>query len=341
MTVTRFPLLLPVLVLGFMVSLFSKFPAEAIDNPDLTIGNYTQVTCRRITYEVSGRKVFACTYRAEITNSGPGGAAIVTATAKSQSSAITVKEGSLSFGNVPAGSTIASLDTFTIRQNSKEPFDALADDGSSILVWNIVWVLAPPPVSELASSGLEKARSGDHLAAIEDYNRAIQQDPRDAYAYSFRSRSLRALGDETGAQADIERVLQLRIEEWDGLLMTNPNDPDAYAGRAATRLSLGDADGAIDDYTTSLLLRPGHARTLFGLGNARYRAGDRTGALDEYDQALAADPNLVEGYVARAQVRLELGDVEGAAADLLTARLIAPSDQVTQEEQPTGNDRDK
>jgi Tfp pilus assembly protein PilF len=56
------------------------------------------------------------------------------------------------------------------------------------------------------------------------------------------------------------------------------------------------------------------------------------GALEEYDKALAADPSLVEGYVARAQVRRELGDVEGADADLLAARQIAPSDQVTQEE---------
>jgi tetratricopeptide (TPR) repeat protein len=188
----------------------------------------------------------------------------------------------------------------------------------------------PPPVSELAHSGLDKARSGDDLAAIEDYNRAIQQDPRDAYAYAFRSQSLRALGDETGAQTDIERVLQLRLEKWDQLLTTNPNDADAYVGRAATRLSLGDTPGAIDDYTTSLQLRPGHAPTMSALGNARYRAGDKSGARAEYDQALAVNPTLVEGYVARALVRLELGDVEGAEADSLTARLLAPDDQVSQ-----------
>jgi tetratricopeptide (TPR) repeat protein len=115
----------------------------------------------------------------------------------------------------------------------------------------------PPPVSELVQSGLDKARSGDHLAAIKDYNRAIQKDSRDAHAYAFRSQSLRALGDDRGAQADVERVLQLRLKDWDQLLALNPDDADAYAGRAATRLSLGDASGAIDDYTTLLQLRAG------------------------------------------------------------------------------------
>jgi tetratricopeptide (TPR) repeat protein len=101
--------------------------------------------------------------------------------------------------------------------------------------------------------------------------------------------------------------------------------------RPLCRQALSDAPGAIEDYTTSLQLRPGDDRTLFELGNARYHAGDKTGALDDYNQALTINPELVEGYVARALVRLDLGDVAGADADLLTARLIAPSDQVTQE----------
>jgi tetratricopeptide (TPR) repeat protein len=206
-----------------------------------------------------------------------------------------------------------------------------ADAGVVLLAQNLDFsVLTPPPVSELARSGLDKARRGDHLAAIEDYNRATQEDPRDPYAYAFRSQSLRALGDDTGAQADIRRVLQLQLEKWDEWLTTNPNDANAYAGRAITRLSLGDAPGAIDDYATSLQLRPDDPPTLFALGNARYRAGDTRGARDEYDRALAVNPNLVEGYVARAQVRLDLGDVEGAAADRVTARRLAPDDQVSQ-----------
>jgi tetratricopeptide (TPR) repeat protein len=187
----------------------------------------------------------------------------------------------------------------------------------------------PPPVSELAQSGLQKARGGDHLAAIEDYDRAIQQDSRDAHAYAFRSQSLRALGDDVGAQIDIEQVLQIHLEEQDQQLMMDPDDAEGYAARAATLLSLGDTLGAVDDYSTSLQLRPRHAPTLFELGNARYRAGDPTGALNAYRRSLAADRFLVETYVARALVRLDLGDVAGANADLRIARRFAPTDQVT------------
>jgi tetratricopeptide (TPR) repeat protein len=188
---------------------------------------------------------------------------------------------------------------------------------------------APPPASELAESGLNKARAGDHVGAIEDYNRAIQQNSSDAYAYAYRSQSLRALGDDAGAQADIRQVLLLRLEAWDRELAADPDDADAYAGRAATRLSLGDAAGARDDYSAALALRPAHARTLLGLGNARYRLGDPSGALAEYGAALAADPNLIEAYLARAVVRAEVGDSDGANADRLAARLATPTDQVS------------
>jgi tetratricopeptide (TPR) repeat protein len=188
---------------------------------------------------------------------------------------------------------------------------------------------APPPASELARSGLDKARAGNYAAAVEDYSRALQQDPRDTYAYAYRSQSLRALGQTIGAEADIRRVLELRLEAWEQDIAADPGDADNYAGRAATRLSLGDARGAIDDYSAALYLRPGHARSLLGLGNARYRDGDRNGALAEYGLALAADPGLIEAYVARAIVRAALGDLDGANADRQEARLKTPTDQVS------------
>jgi tetratricopeptide (TPR) repeat protein len=188
----------------------------------------------------------------------------------------------------------------------------------------------PPPVSDLAQSGLQKARSGDHLAAIEDYDRAIEQDSRDAYAYAFRSQSLRAVRDDVGAQFDIEQVFLIRLEEHDQQIAIDPDDAEAYAARAATLLSLGDTLEAIGDYSTSLQLRPRHAPTLFELGNARYRAGDLKGALNAYRRSIAANRFLSENYVARAVVRFDLGDVAGANADRLIARRLAPNDQVTQ-----------
>ncbi len=207
--------------------------------------------------------------------------------------------------------------------------DSRAGSTTAQLVLLDVSAPAPQPASALAQIGLGKARAGDHAAALEDYNQALRQDPQDAHAYAYRSQSLRALGATAPAEADLRRVLELRLQGWEQNIAADPGAADNYTGCAATRLSLGDARGAIDDYSAALYLRPGHARSLLGLGHARYRYGDRIGALAEYGLALAADPGLIEAYLARAVVRAALGDLDGANADRQEARLKAPDDQVS------------
>jgi len=198
------------------------------------------------------------------------------------------------------------------------------------LVLTDISVPAPPPASELAQSGLDKARAGDYAGAIADYDAAIQANPSDAYAYSYRAAARSALGDSAGAASDIQRGLLLQLGTWTEAIARDPGNPDLYADRAITLLSLDRAQGAVDDLTTSLALRPNHARTRFELGNARSRAGDLTGARAEYDAALTLDPNLAEAYFARAEVRLALGDQAGADEDRLAARLVSTGDQVSQ-----------
>lgn len=89
------------------------------------IGTYTLVSSKRVSqtdWEVS--------YRASLTNTGEALRSVI-ATVTSSDPATQVIEGALSFGDVAAGATVVSEDTFTIRQNRSKPFDA------AVLVWSI------------------------------------------------------------------------------------------------------------------------------------------------------------------------------------------------------------
>jgi hypothetical protein len=93
---------------------------------DLTVSTYTLVSSKRVT-----RTEFEYIYRANVTNSGAVDMLGVTATLTSKSVKTAVVDGSVTFGDVPAGKTVTSSDTFTIRQDRSVPFNP-AD-----LVWQI------------------------------------------------------------------------------------------------------------------------------------------------------------------------------------------------------------
>jgi len=87
-------------------------------NDTMTIGNYVLVSKVR-----SGRTTFDYTYNASITNNGAIDVKDVTASLTSLVSSTAVISGSLSFGDVPAGSTLASNNTFTVRIDRSLIFD--------------------------------------------------------------------------------------------------------------------------------------------------------------------------------------------------------------------------
>ena len=89
------------------------------------------------------RTRFDFSYRVQLNNSD---AAIknVTATVTSSSENTTIIEGSVSFSDVSAGAFSESIDTFTLRQDRRHPFDP------SVLVWNVQYELVDD-----GSSGIE------------------------------------------------------------------------------------------------------------------------------------------------------------------------------------------
>ncbi len=84
---------------------------------DLVVGDYTLISEQRV-----DRFVYEYTYLADITNSGSD-AQNVSVTLTSNSPHTTIVDGNLSFGDVAAGTTGTSTNTFTIRQDRRYPSD--------------------------------------------------------------------------------------------------------------------------------------------------------------------------------------------------------------------------
>jgi hypothetical protein len=126
----RLLLLTSLMVRVLVAGLFLLSGPAAVQN--LTIDPiYILVRTDQIT-----RTQFDFTYRAKITNPGPVDFVGVTATLTSCSSYTVVTDGSLTFGAIPAGSTVTSSDTFTIRHDRTFLFNPA----------DLAWQVSGPPV---------------------------------------------------------------------------------------------------------------------------------------------------------------------------------------------------
>jgi len=120
-------------IFGFLfASLITILNPSYAQSASLTVTNYSLVSKVRV-----GRTAYDYTFNAIITNNGTADVKNVTATLTTLVSTTTVIDGSLSFGDVPAGASVPSSDTFTVRINRVYPFN------ESDLSWNIQFSALP------------------------------------------------------------------------------------------------------------------------------------------------------------------------------------------------------
>lgn len=117
--------LLVIAQVTFGLPILPAYAAGALDTAavpalaDLTVGStYPLVSSTRVT-----RTLFDFTYKAQIINGGAQEFADVAATVTSKATTTAIMDGNVSFGRVPAGATVTSQDTFTIRQDRTVPFN--------------------------------------------------------------------------------------------------------------------------------------------------------------------------------------------------------------------------
>ena len=106
--------------------------------------------------------------------------------------------------------------------------------------------------------GVSNLNTGKTEKALEDFNRAIEIDPKKAAGYLGRANALNIMGR-----------YQEAIEDYDRTLDINPKLANAYINRGSAYSHLGETEKAIADYEKGLELdpkvdnKPGFIKRLF------------------------------------------------------------------------------
>ena len=154
---------------------------------------------------------------------------------------------------------------------------------------------------------------GDFDAAIWDYGRAINLNPKNAEAYINRGNANFKIGDFDAAIWDYGKAINL-----------NPNNAEAYIKRGNANCKIGNYGTAIWDYGKAINLDPKNAEAYFCQGSAYYQKNDFHAAKYEYDIAINIKPRFENAYINRGSVNCKIGDYGAAILDFCKAINLNP-----------------
>ncbi len=153
----------------------------------------------------------------------------------------------------------------------------------------------------------------DSLGVISEYSKAIEINPKDAYAYFKRGLAKYNSKDYQGAIADWTKAIEI-----------NPQYADAYSNRGNAKNGLGDNQGAIADYSKAIEINPQHDNAYNNRGGRKAESGDTQGAIADFNKAIEINPQDAVAYNNRGIVKGRSGDNQGAIADWTKAIAINP-----------------
>ena len=137
----------------------------------------------------------------------------------------------------------------------------------------------PKNVAGLYIRGLAYLRSRQYDASVQDYDRALQINPRMEGAYNNRGLAYANKKLYDLAKRDFEQSIALR-----------PTD-QTYVNLGATYSVQGQLDKALQYYNKAIELNPRYAPAYSNRGDAYMKQGKRSQAMAEYRQVLAIDPS--------------------------------------------------
>ncbi len=134
----------------------------------------------------------------------------------------------------------------------------------------------PTDPEQLVLRGQEKEKAKDITGALADYNRAIELDPKAAYAYDARGTLKSNSNDIKGAMADYNQAIEL-----------DPTKGLYYVSRAFLKFfKLQDTPGARSDLDRSIAVDPKAPLAYYMRGLLKNNVlKDRAGATEDFQQA--------------------------------------------------------
>lgn len=157
--------------------------------------------------------------------------------------------------------------------------------------------------------------AGRNQEAKEAYTRAIELNPKYAWAYSDRGVAYLKLGDSRQALKEFNKAIEL-----------DPKFAGAYYNRGVVYDKLGDHRQAFRDYDKAIELEPKFATAYANRGAAYATLGDHRQAIKDYNKAIELDPKYAMAYYNRGIAYAALNDAPQATRDFKTAAKLGDKD---------------
>jgi tetratricopeptide (TPR) repeat protein len=187
--------------------------------------------------------------------------------------------------------------------------------------------------------------TGELDRAIQDFNKAIALDGKQAAAFAGRASVFVAKGQLDFAILDFSQAIKLNpknvdtyyfnrgttysmagqydkaIADFDQMIRVNPKSSAAFNNRCFARAKAGQAQAAMPDCEQALQLRPYDADYLDTRGFVNLKLGQLDRAVADYSDALDINPKLSSSLYGRGLARQKKGDKRGSA-DIAAAKAI-------------------
>lgn len=143
--------------------------------------------------------------------------------------------------------------------------------------------------------GTEKLRRSEYQEAIENYDKAVQNNPKIIDRVNpNRGKAYYTIGLNKSEKEEYSEA----IEDFIQALQNNPFDSNTklqlantYYNRGLKKADKNDDKGAIEDYTQSIDLEPNNSAFYFNRGNAHYELKNYQESIDDYQKALSNNYN--------------------------------------------------
>ena len=134
-------------------------------------------------------------------------------------------------------------------------------------------------------------RQAEGQIAIEDYDKAIRINPKDAVAYFNRGNAYHSLNKKKRAIEDFYQAIHL-----------NPQFAEAYHNRGTIYRDLGQFEQAIEDYDQAIHLNPRDTVAYYNRGNTYKLRGKKAEAIADFEKVITLTDNPQWVEIARQQI---------------------------------------
>src|SRR6267378_1376121 len=163
--------------------------------------------------------------------------------------------------------------------------------------------------------GIELAQQKHFDAAVAEFTKAIEANPKDARGYANRGTAYRqgartaiAAGDQEGASTRYQSALA----DFSKYVELAPKDASAYLERAATEIELKQYDAAVTDLNKALELKPDDINANKFRGFAELGLSQWDKAVADFTAVIQKKPDDLQNYDRRALAYRGLKNYEAA-----------------------------